>query len=368
MRRTSSDIEQIACDLYSEGVSSNAIGAQLNLDPTTILNILKRHETQRRNASESHRKHTVIHRCFENVSTELGAYLIGFIAADGCVRNHPPKVMLSVAAVDEEVVRWFRSYAGSTQKISTHKGSGHNPNCTMAMVSIVSAQIVHDLKGKGIHQNKTFTCQPWRNVPKNLERHYWRGAIDGDGTVWIGAKRSRMFGTIEFAGTLAMVSGLRDAARRETGHTMRIRQDRNIWRASASWSAGHDIVKWLYSDVQYALTRKLFIANGIISNAPQRRNAIGRVIVANGTSRRLYEWAADSCATESAISYRLKSGWSAHDAVSVPVKKSDRGGIKRGRVHDSLSGWARRTGLTKQCIWKRLKRGWSVSDALSTRN
>ena len=47
-------------------------------------------------------------------------------------------------------------------------------------LTIVSTDMAADLARYGIRPNKTFSTQP-AQVAIDLERHYWRGVIDGDG-------------------------------------------------------------------------------------------------------------------------------------------------------------------------------------------
>ena len=51
-------------------------------------------------------------------------------------------------------------------------------------ISIISSEIIKDLKSFGLHQKKSYTLQFPKNIPHEYMYGFVRGLIDGDGSIW----------------------------------------------------------------------------------------------------------------------------------------------------------------------------------------
>jgi len=111
--------------------------------------------------------------------------------------------------------------------------------------------------------NKTFCLSP-PNLESDLERHFWRGCVDGDGCICkIGNDRYR----IDFIGTFEMVQGFQEFLNRNLNvNDTTIREKGNIF--CVSYGKQEDvrkITKLLYKDSAVKLRRKYEIASRVIS-------------------------------------------------------------------------------------------------------
>lgn len=119
--------------------------------------------------------------------TRNGAYMLGFIAADGYLpvtRSAHNRVTIKLAEQDKELLQLFKKELQYTGPIGTYE-NGKGYFC--AALSFTSKQIRQTLESYGICNNKTFKL---KHLPQNLPQHlmidYIRGYFDGDGSIYIG--------------------------------------------------------------------------------------------------------------------------------------------------------------------------------------
>lgn len=178
------------------------------------------------------RVHPVDDTFFSAIDTEEKAYWLGFIAADGCVKERLLHVGLATKDRGhvELLQRTLRTTSPVTDRvIPTHMQTVNGKPVRVretyrSHLYVSSKGLVADLIRHGITPAKTFIVEPWAG-PVDLLRHYWRGAVDGDG--WIGRTLSkprrdgscRADWIVGFCGNRKMVDGfanfVRDSLRLE---------------------------------------------------------------------------------------------------------------------------------------------------------
>ena len=112
------------------------------------------------------------------------AYILGFITADGCVKNN--RLSFALNNKDIEILYKFSNEFGEGINVGF---IGKKKNCYMAISSPI---IIQDLKELGIEERKTFTVKPPLNIPLEYIKDYIRGYLDGDGCVCISKNRLRV--------------------------------------------------------------------------------------------------------------------------------------------------------------------------------
>lgn len=113
--------------------------------------------------------------------TEESAYWAGFLMADGCVsitKGRTPHIVLALALRDAEHIHKFRAFVGATGKVTVHP-PGSRGGSTMS-TSICSNRLADSLARFGVVPRKT---GHERVLDLESNRDFWRGVIDGDGTV-----------------------------------------------------------------------------------------------------------------------------------------------------------------------------------------
>lgn len=129
------------------------------------------------------------HEFFKNIETEIQAYLLGFIAADGSIDEERHTLSIHLSQSDKEICDLFIKYispnaytrldSGNTFK---SRGRIYKSNDSIK-ISISSKMLVDSLKELGITQAKTWKELHIPNIPNNLIIHFIRGYFDGDGCI-----------------------------------------------------------------------------------------------------------------------------------------------------------------------------------------
>lgn len=121
-----------------------------------------------------------------NFESHNGAWLLGFLAADGYLpltSGASNRVVLTLARIDEEVLYKIKEeleYDGPIYQFESNNGF------PASSLSFTSKSLRKKIESYGIINNKTFKL---KELPKNLPREYMldfiRGFFDGDGSIYI---------------------------------------------------------------------------------------------------------------------------------------------------------------------------------------
>lgn len=162
----------------------NAIGKDLGTSGITVQRHLKKMGVKIRNFQESMqecRAYNVNDNYFKNQSHNM-AYILGFIASDGCVSKNTNHIIFDIQESDEEILYKIKKeleYEGPIQHYIN--SSGHK----YSRLKICSSIIKKDLEHYGITPKKTFTLQPPLFLDEKYYISYIRGYFDGDGCIYI---------------------------------------------------------------------------------------------------------------------------------------------------------------------------------------
>ncbi len=191
---------------------------------------------------------------FESVDTPEKAYWLGFLLTDGNV--HGTRVCVNI--IDKDHLYLFgRSLGIAAPNVSTHYKTVNGKQFPIYRLQFRSKQMVADLAKLGVVPRKSAITVPW-NGPPELMSHFWRGCVDGDGSV-LEHKPQRF--TISLCGTLAMVNGFSDYVKRVTGELPNVFARHNIFVTSlCSVEVVRALAQTLYSNASPALARKETIA------------------------------------------------------------------------------------------------------------
>ena len=140
------------------------------------------------------------HTFFENINTELQAYLLGFYAADGSIDEKRKTFRIHLQKGDSELVYLYKdiiSPDARTYTVAEHITTGRNGMKITAHesfgVDITSAQICNSLVNLGIGYNKSHSELHIPNISEELISHFIRGYFDGDGCItgWIAVEKGK---------------------------------------------------------------------------------------------------------------------------------------------------------------------------------
>ena len=112
---------------------------------------------------------------FDYIDSELKAYLLGFIFADGC--NYKElELDIELRKDDVEILQLIKKALSVKTEIRERKTKNTKT------LKVFSKYLGQRLSALGLTPRKTFTlCYP--DIPKELNRHFIRGYLDGNGTV-----------------------------------------------------------------------------------------------------------------------------------------------------------------------------------------
>lgn len=300
-------------------------------------------------------------RGFDAIDSELKAWVLGFIMADGCVTDSVLSVV--VAAKDIDALEKVRMALGSNSPIKVSKGSGHSPNGLYARLTICSVPLVRCLAKYGICRRKSLTVVP-PQIAEDMEPHFWRGAVDGDGWVMTRVGLKHNGSGVGICGSKATVEAFAEFVNRKCGFLPSVRQCGKIWRTSVETHCrAYWIAKLLYENCSVVLNRKAELARIVLSRSAEHWSYMGRWLTVDGKRVRLKDAVSVSGVSSGRILNRLAAGWSETDAVKTVST--------RGRVLITAHGktqwvaqWSRELGIKRTTIEERLKRGDSHERAL----
>ncbi len=194
-----------------------------------------------------------------DVLTPESAYWIGFLMADGCVsREHAGKSLrlsLRLSVKDREHLERFRAWLGSRHAIyeKDHLDPAGKPRRSCCL-QIASEPLCTALCRWGVQPRKTGRKAPAPELEN--DRDFWRGCVDGDGSVYEGASR------VYLSGGRPIVDAWSAWALREYGAVMDVRHHVSFVGKVGCWVAdcwrpeAQRLLKGLYRSGDCCLERK----------------------------------------------------------------------------------------------------------------
>jgi len=177
--------------LYNKGYGLSKIVQELNLPFSfdKVRTILQDNNIHIRNVKESAqvkemsdlRKYKV--NDDYNFESHNGAWILGFIAADGYLpitRGAKNKVVITLARKDEEILERIAQEIEYTGNIIQFDNNGF-PSSSL---SFTSKSLRQKIEKYGIGNNKTFRLDKLPNLPEKYMIDFIRGFFDGDGSIF----------------------------------------------------------------------------------------------------------------------------------------------------------------------------------------
>lgn len=243
-----------AVERYVRGQTCDQIAADFGVSGVAILGVLNRRGVPIR------RRCTVRHDALDEVTPE-SAYWCGFLFADGNVHRRSmrqqPVLSVGVAERDLQQIVKLRSFLGSTHKICI--GNRRHPSYQF---HVASTRLSQRLCSLGRYEGPI-------SQELVISRDFWRGLVDGDGSLGCYRKRPSGEPSAQFRlcgerrTLLAFTEFLREEG--STGANLTVRPHKSIYSVGTTgWSAAR-IVQLLYGDAPVALDRKAEMARLIIT-------------------------------------------------------------------------------------------------------
>lgn len=239
---------------YQAGYPIDALCKVYKIQESTLFHYLQRRNIKPNRGSNAHIDF------FNSIDTELKAYWLGFVAADGCVWPQSNSLRVGLSRTDYVHLCRLRDALGVRNRIYWTRPRTKNKRHNVSVLDVRSEGMIADLLALGIKQNKTYNLE-WPTIPPNLEHHFIRGYFDGDGSWWIIRGPWRPNLSFECIGTWSFIKSLQD--RLVTGcqlqHTKLKRHHTTSSVCTVNYGGNLQclrIANYLYEDATIYLTRK----------------------------------------------------------------------------------------------------------------
>jgi hypothetical protein len=245
-------------ELYNQGQSGDVIAKRLNINRWTVYRRLSKMGVKMRNASEAAQKYKINDRFFEFIDTEEKAYWLGFLGADGNVSGN--LLQIDLMQTDHSHLEKLKASLDAE-----HPVIDRMIDYAQCRFAVSNKKIVSDLAKHGLIPKKSSTLVPWSSEDHTLQRHYWRGLIDGDGSIFFSGNKW----SISLNGSRSCCEGfggwmrsifpsIKGTVRQGHGAVFQIQVSGN--------RAAPGIIKALYEDCTVFLNRKKDRADKAIEN------------------------------------------------------------------------------------------------------
>lgn len=274
------DVDKVTT-LDKEGVPSKIIANMLKIPYRRYYDLIKKNNIKLVSKGQTIPKNN---NFFNTIDSELKAYILGYVLADGCVIIEPKKrngviysyskrLCFCSSIDDREVLELIQKSIAPTSKLKEfHNAKGALIRKNQLTLRFSSIKIVDDLINLNIKPRKTYDFDftfDFNKIPKKLIRHFIRGFFDGDGT---SSKRN-----ISFIGTsLPFFNQLNDIIKEFIPgiSSYFIKQPcKNVMCYNLHFNLGFGykakFIDFLYKDANYYLKRKytkLYTENIVLNN------------------------------------------------------------------------------------------------------
>lgn len=193
---------------------------------------------------------------FNDPLSDRDLYWIGYFRADGCLNRGPYSTQAIFAQKHKEPVEAFREYVGSDNEVRfTNRESnfGANPMHVFSTASI----------GKRLDELGVKTMlRP--DIYESL--HFWRGLLEGDGTVTTITNRGVEYPSLTWAGRLEDMERCADWITNTLGRKRpKVGAARSIFRVGIVGMPAQNLTRILYEDQYSALGYKREAAEKILA-------------------------------------------------------------------------------------------------------
>ncbi len=255
---------EIVIKMNNEFYSFKKIGEKINCHQNTVRRIMKELNIEKTKSKKIN--HYLKEDFFNEITTEEQAYIVGLLKTDGYVKNNKNGNALACWGIclkesDRELLEKIQKIVGSDNKLTYDKRDKKHSY----QFAVYSRKMCEDLRKYEIIPNKTYSLEDIQInlIPEHLRRHYLRGLLDGDGSIYIDKSSNSV--VVSFTGYNELFV---KSFQNEIDKAISKNSTNSIFKANAyfcRWKGNIiclKILEYLYSDATIFLDRKnLFYKN-----------------------------------------------------------------------------------------------------------
>lgn len=249
------EIENIALK-YRSGITLEALSVEYGTTVWSIRNILKVFEVE--TLSKQGRK-TLLgvgnnYDYFEDMTREGPAYFYGLLLSDGNVSNDI--IQIGLHQQDRYIIEKLKEELNLLDnKVKDYdllvKKTGNTSK--VSSLRFMDRRIVESLRSLGFAERKSGK----EVLPEKIKynRHFWRGMIDGDGSIYISNNKL----SVELIGSKEICQGFLDFSRMYAFNIraeVRKHPSSDIYRLAVCSSNAEKVLHIMYEDSEFFLKRK----------------------------------------------------------------------------------------------------------------
>ena len=246
-------------ELYlQEGKSINQISKELKVSWETVKkDLLFLGIEINKSCNQYSKSNGVSDKLFEKIEDSDSAYWLGFLYADGSIRQNRNEISLDLKKSDYNSIKDFHDFCGNKNSIREHKIIRGEKVFLSYVSSFSNAKVKENLEKLGCVPKKSLVLKfpNEQQVPTQFIYDFVRGYIDGDGYVEFNQEKRKY--RIAICGTEDFLKGL--ILRLNLFDGCQISKDSNskiflltIQRKQVVF----DLLKQLYENSKYHLDRK----------------------------------------------------------------------------------------------------------------
>ncbi len=213
----------------------------------SIRNFCNKHELD---FIDGHTNLLVNHNFLDEINIPEKAYFLGWFHTDGHLDVNKNRIEFGLT--DKSVLELFNKILGCDQKIRLAKKVSETHK-SLYKWSVSSPRLSTKLQELGYTNTKTFTAN-YPVIPEELEWHFLRGCLDGDGSLYINKQIGhKPLLTMNLVGT----KNLLENCKLKFGFSNKIIKVKNVFCHSISGKFAVEILTKVYANSQgLRLTRK----------------------------------------------------------------------------------------------------------------
>jgi DNA-binding transcriptional regulator WhiA len=208
----------------------------------------------------------------------MSAYWIGFLMADGNVhspinKNWQNILALKIQINDIKHIEKFKNFLESehkitiisSEKIKKQKSNTHLNPQGQVLFSVSSNKLCETLEKYGVVERKSLKEKVSDDLLYNKD--FWRGCIDGDGTLYDYEKRKgikHFYPRVLLNGSIDLILQFKKFCENILNIKGSFFKSGPLYRFSVKGKNAYKLINYLYKDTNISLDRKQKIANIVI--------------------------------------------------------------------------------------------------------